>query len=90
MTVQAPGTQTRSFCYVSDMVSLHTLSLQVLVCDLTGRTNLRQLEWHEREWKATFWRILLILSGFLQFDFTWQCPTNISKIGYNVQIGFHG
>jgi UDP-glucuronate decarboxylase len=27
MTVQAPGTQTRSFCYVSDMVCLSFLSL---------------------------------------------------------------
>lgn len=55
MTVQAPGTQTRSFCYVSDMVSFCILYLsQVLVCDLTGRTILRWLEWHETDLEGEF------------------------------------
>ena len=62
MTVQAPGTQTRSFCYVSDMVSFCILHLSQV---LTGRTILRQLEWHKTDWKASFLLILLILSGFV-------------------------
>lgn len=80
MTVQAPGTQTRSFCYVSDMVSfcvLHPPSTICLWLDWAYNSKTVRMAWNGLEgefsensfkplWICVVWLYLVMSNKYLQ------------------------